>query len=534
MHILLCLLYSIALYILLLHCTIYALATLYVSTSDPPGCAQRVHAQLRRLMGMFMCMVCFVSFKSASGLGRHEQATEHQRTLPKLSTKQTKGRKRYTFRAKRDHLLSVRTVSEGCGGDMFHARKIVSLRTGVSVDCLRDWENKSETILRYARTRRLGGSKAIGYPTPHWPEAEFELYMAFIYRRRYQALRVTRSWLKRTFKHIRHTQGHNVDGWFPSEGWCCRFCKRWEITSQSRTNKKKFSIEERLSSIQQFHTYWLRSVQRRQPSRCDTYGYYPATHIYAMDQVPMPFSSPAKKTMNEKGAPRGCRFTAASEDDKRFCTINVTICANATTQDVDIELIFDSDTGGEKISDEEKAAMALYPNVIVRWQPKAWADESIMLDYIRDFRLQTIAKGNVALFLDNHGSQQTTRMRNMMKMLDIEYIFTPANCTDCVSPVDRNVGVWLKNRVYRFQDEEMDLYENRNWSLAAGKGGLTKSEKRMHIVRWMSKAWKDFQTTEQHNCKASFVDTGILIAQDGSEDHLIRLWPKAKNGEYVF
>jgi hypothetical protein len=360
------------------------------------------------------------------------------------------------------------------------------------------------------------------------------LYLAFIYRRRYQALRVTRTWLKRNFKHIRQQQGHNVDGYYPSEGWCCRFCKRWEITSQARTNKKKFSIEERLSTIQAFHTFWLRSVQKRLPARCDKYGYFPATHIYAMDQVPMAFSSPAKRSMNEKGAPRGCRFTAASEDDKRFCTINVTLCANAPTQDVAIELIFDSDSGGEGIGDDEKAFYARYPDVKVRWQPKAWADESIMIDYIRDFRWQTIDKGEVALVLDNHGSQRTTRMCNMMKMLDIEYILTPANCTDCVSPVDRNVGVWLKNRAYHLQNEDLSRPENRNWPMPAGKGGLTKSEKRMHTVRWMSQAWKDFQATERHNCKAAFVGTGILIAKDGSEDHLIRLWPKAAEGAYAF
>ena len=340
--------------------------------------------------------------------------------------------------------------------------------------------------------------------------------------------------MKRNFKHIRHLQGDDVDGWTPSEGWCGRFCKRWEITSQCRTNKKKFSIEERLPAIQGFHTYWLRSVQRRLPARCPKYGYHPATHIYAMDQVPMAFSSPAKKSMNEKGAPRGCRFTAASEDDKRFCTINVTLCANAATQDVVIELIFDNDTGGEGIGAEEKAFYDQFPDVKVRWQPKAWADESIMLDYIRDLRAQTIDKGEIALVLDNHGSQQTTRMRNMMKMLDIEYILTPPNCTDCVSPVDRNVGVWIKERVYKMQNEELDQPQNRNWPMAAGKGGLTKSEKRMHTVRWIAKAWNDFKVTERHNCNAAFVDTGILIAVDGTEDHLIKLWPKADTGMYTF
>ena len=64
--------------------------------------------------------------------------------------------------------------------------------------------------------------------------------------------------------------------------------------------------------------------------------------------------------------------------------------------------------------------------------------------------------------------------------------------------------------------------------------GLTRSEKRMHIVRWISQAWKDFKANERHNCNAAFVDTGILIAADGTEDDLIKLWPKAERGMYKF
>ena len=72
--------------------------------------------------------------------------------------------------------------------------------------------------------------------------------------------------------------------------------------------------------------------------------------------------------------------------------------------------------------------------------------------------------------------------------------------------------------------------------MPANKGGLAKSEKRMHTVRWMSQAWKDFQATElQLYNTAAFFDTGILIACDGSADDLIRLWPKADMAEqYAF
>ena len=248
----------------------------------------------------------------------------------------------------------------------------------------------------------------------------------------------------------------------------------------------------------------------------------------------MALASVAKKSLNEKNPAHGCRFVAASEDDKRFCTIQVTLCANAPTQDVVIELIFRNDTGGERISVDEKHFYNAFPNVHVRSQRKAWADESIMTDYVRDFRLQTLDKGDVALVLDRHGSQATPRMRTMMEMLDIECVFTPANCTDCVSPVDPNVGVWLKRRVYQMQEDELELPENRNWGMPVALGGLTTMAKRKHTVRWISQAWSDFQAYHQNNCTAAFVDTGILTALDGSEKHKINSGPKQMKGNTHF
>jgi hypothetical protein len=124
-----------------------------------------------------LCIVCMLSFSTTPSLGCHEQATGHGgRGLPPVPTTRVDRRQRFTFRQKRDYLQSVRCVAEcQCGGDMHHARKIVEARTGVKVNRLWEWERKSDTIFRYARTRRLGGSKAVGYPSPKWPEAEDEL-----------------------------------------------------------------------------------------------------------------------------------------------------------------------------------------------------------------------------------------------------------------------------------------------------------------------------------------------------------------------
>jgi hypothetical protein len=491
--------------------------------------------QLAQAVGLFACMnkQCSRIFGTRSALGRHHQASGHSPYNFPLPDTQLIRRHRYTFREKRALILDCLEWARKEGGDEHKGRQHVSQRTGIRNDLLRKWMREREEIFRHAGTRRRGGSSSYVQKFGEWHEEEVQLYIKFIYRRRYQGLRVTRKWLQRNFKYTRAEAGHNVDGWFPSQGWCTRFCKRWEITSQCRTNKKKYSIEERLPKIQGFHQYWILSVQSTGEQRCPKYGRYPPSHIFTMDQVPMPFSSPSKRSMNEKGAPRGNRFTAASEDDKRFCTIQVTLCAD-NVNTVPVELIFASDSGGEAMSQEEKDFYKAYPNIKVRWQSKAWADEPICIDYIVDLREHTIDKGSIALIMDNHSAQSTPRIQNIMQHFEINYVYTPAGCTDCVSPIDRNVGQWLKERVYRYQDEELDIPENRNWALPSKHGGLTKKEKRMHVVRWMSMAWEDLKRERPGLLNAAWVQSGCLVAKDGSENHLIKLYPNQPAGAYNY
>jgi len=334
---------------------------------------------------------------------------------------------------------------------------------------------------------------------------------------------------------IRRNLGDGVDPhWLPSEGYLTRFCNRWNITSQCRTNKKKLSIEERLPAIQAFHQYWVYGVQHRQPPRDPKYGRYTPGTIYAMDQVPMAFSSPNNRTLNDKG--ERCRLLGIVEDDKRFCTLNVTLCADPDNQDVKVEVVFRGlgPENGGRVSQEEMNFYSAHPIVQVRWQNKAWADHRVCLDYLLDFRTQTLSKGHVALFMDNHGSQQTPLMRVLMHALDVEYVFTPANCTDAVSPVDRNVGQALKEKVYAMQEEELDLDGNEHWRYPASEGGLEAWEKRTMVVAWIDRAWQELKKDNKHLLLSSFVDTGILVANDGSENHLIRLHPKQVLGAYTF
>ena len=113
---------------------------------------------LSKLAAVLVCLICFQVLGSASGLGRHWQATGHATGIPEINEteKELLKRTRYTFRQKRDYINAVRQVAaEECGGSFFAARKLVCRRTGVSAKNLYNWEQDAETIMRYAGTRLL-------------------------------------------------------------------------------------------------------------------------------------------------------------------------------------------------------------------------------------------------------------------------------------------------------------------------------------------------------------------------------------------
>ena len=79
-----------------------------------------------------------------------------------------------------------------------------------------------------------------------------------------------------------------------------------------------------------------------------------------------------------------------------------------------------------------------------------------------------------------------------------------------------------------------DLGGGMNTLYPSKTGGLSRSDKRKLIVRWVSAAWEEMKRERQHCIKSAFVDTGILIAKDGSENNLITLWTKSETGMYGF
>ncbi len=116
-----------------------------------------------------------------------------------------------------------------------------------------------------------------------------------------------------------------------------------------------------------------------------------------------------------------------------------------------------------------------------------------------------------------------------MQAMDILPVYTPSQCTDVVSPVDRHMAQNIKQRIKGFFDDAYEADVDK-WD-----EGLSSGEKRMLVASWASRAWSEFCAEMASQIRESFVKTGYLVAKDGSEMELIQMqgW-KSEWGIYDF
>jgi hypothetical protein len=411
-------------------------------------------------------------------------------------------------------------------------------RTGISKGQLSKWKKDRVRIFYLASLPKVMWNYKFRETPSHWPTVELKLFLRVCWRKLGCGKRVSRKWLSKTFLRIWGKEPAKVkekvcEG---SNGLISNFCRRWGLTSQVRSNKKDESLEERLPRIRAFHQSLIYGLQRSNPQRCTKYGRFPPELVFHMDQVPLPFSRTNAKSMNFKGRKYN-RICASGGSDKRECTLQLTIRAKGK-QIVLPELIFAGQ--GIGIEDEELEFYRKLPNLVIRWQKKAWADEKIALEYLETFRDSTKDLDEVLLGADNLASQSTPGCRMFMKLMSIFPCWTPTECTDCVSPVDSNVGAWfqlfLKQKWDAFIDQDVDLGIDVD---VDDMQHLATSKRRMLIAQWVSDAWDELNDPERDLLSTlvwpAFVETGFCLAKDGSENSKVKLdgWNE-EQGNYDF
>ena len=271
-----------------------------------------------------------------------------------------------------------------------------------------------------------------------------------------------------------------------------------------------------------------------------------------VDQVPLPFVVDMGITYEEKGAKRVAINQLGPALSKRQCTGQVAFrpeppppppadalpaVKHAYTEHLMVQpppcLVFRGT--GKQIKQEEKDAYP--PELVVLWQPKAWVDRPIAVQWVELAWKQLVAADRAAgvcddedrylLFDDNLDAQKQPEYLEALKALQTDNHKIAPDKTDQLQPVDDGLGRQLAQYTGQEQDRWLDDDENLSrWE----DGKLTASDRRILIAQWYCAAWRRICTEKADTLRKYFEHTGALLTADGTADELIKMEgvPKGK------
>jgi hypothetical protein len=355
-------------------------------------------------------------------------------------------------------------------------------------------------------------------------EAEAELWCRFLYRRVHYGLYVDGIWLRAEMKTILAVfKPRGYLSFKASKGWLWRWCTRWGVSSQAKTDSKSESAEVRKVKILAVIDRYFR-IQHSGPLNDAMFGRFAADQHWHTDSVPVSFSHPRRRSLNAINTP--CWINAIVEScwAKRQATIHLTIRA-AGTQVVPPVLIVKG--SGRDVSDTEMAHWLGLEHVVVYYQPKAWCDRHFqkwfLLNVFDKYIKESGDLREQLLCLDNHAPHKTPEILELMEELNITPHWLAPLCTDVAAPVDHHVGALLK--VFIRNEYESSLEDPYNFVLWREQDDpetshLSASRRRMLMGTWLDTAW-GFLRTKSDFFLSSFLSTGCLICLDGS--HRIKM-----------
>ena len=313
----------------------------------------------------------------------------------------------------------------------YHSANLYQTRKKYNLDSktiLRWVKQESELILSRAASKRVKGSR-----TAILPQLEKELKKD-IDAQREKGLRVKRWWIMTRAKELKKQMCPQSTIHF-SRGWFQRFKKRHHLSYRQATSVAQNPPEHKKETIREFHRFirrnCIRGAGKRQRER--PLGVWKDNMVANMDQTPMPFVFGGGKTYTEKGAKTVWIRGGQSGQDKRQCTVQLTIFADGEPR-VKPMIIFRGT--GKKIKDEEKAAWD--NRVHVKFQDNAWCDESMMLDWVDELWAPAIQKenGKSLLVADVHAAQKTEHVLGSLKKIGTTLALIPPGCTSLIQPLD--------------------------------------------------------------------------------------------------
>ncbi|RFU34110.1 hypothetical protein B7463_g2199, partial [Scytalidium lignicola] len=391
----------------------------------------------------------------------------------------------------------------------------------ISKSILKRWWSEKEKIL---------AGKASVY-SPHWPELEKELFEQILTCQKASQI-VTVGWIRRTTKNICKSQNPECVTLFTfSQGWFYRFQKQYNIcrrriTKQaaklpseyiiytnsflqfirqnSQLEKAKNPDNQQLSPF--FNTVLVTSPPRR----------FPKAKILNMDKTPIPFEHLDGYSYDMTGARTVSRHTDQSRWNKHQATLILYIFADGI-QRIKPKLIFYGTTRPSgQIYNKEKHLY--HPGVTVEFNLTAYNNEELFMQWIDEELIPTANQNDTLLVMDVATFHKTDLILERLKSANITTALIPPGCTSFLQPLDTAVNgpfkQWLREESDQYMESIESEHPNFKWST---------SDKRITTTHIVAKAAQRLEQEKREMVAQSFIQCGISIRPDGSEDSQIKV-----------
>ena len=363
-----------------------------------------------------------------------------------------------------------------------------------------------------------------------FPLAEADTYTA-CKEHRTNGLRVTARFLRVAMRRsiLEHYDEVAAASFRASHRWLQAFARRHRLSLRRKTNSKHVPIEARLAKCKRWHARFRRRLRRASSTTAplhETWGRWLPQDRISIDQVPCNLREGDGRTYAEVGSKRVWLVGCKQDDGKRFCTLQVAArCSNGSPdlprrEQPRLSVIFRGT--GSRISPEERAAW--HPDVWVRFQKKAWADEAVCEDYALVEMAEITAaarlagRESVAIFDNLHGQTTETHLRNLARNRCKRHLL-PSNTTDELQLVDAGVGHALKTEMAHLHDDW--LSKDGNLELWTTATNFPAWRKRV-LVTWLAaQAWEN--VCRRFDFEAAATRLGMRMTIDGSGDELIQM-----------
>ena len=402
----------------------------------------------------------------------------------------------------------------------------VSERYLVPITTLHDWKKAKDRIIGSAHDSRRAQPDE---QSCVWPELEVNLYGKY-QQRQEERQAVRRNWFQRQAKDSFATcfPTRSQEGFCFSTGWFSGFLSRHNITLRFATTKSQKVPKDYLKVILSWLEFNPRDSQLRSgtlnqpvnPSR----GRYLSDSICNMDETPIQLEYLDRQTYADKGSHSVQVRTTCSGWDKRQATIVLAVFGSGNTHVQPLIIVrgkgrYDTPRS-HYLQIKREAEMAQYDHrVSVRWNESAYANASVLIDWINEMLVPALPPGPCMLVLDVAKFYSTAEVLNTLRLHDIIPSRVPAGCTGLVQPLDVSVNKPFNYILRDLLEDVLDIYEKQHQlSLRElSKSTLVGIAGRRILVTWaVGEAWEQFCLKHKDLVINTFRKLGLTLPIDGS------------------